>query len=199
MASIPIHPSTAINDRDHGALVKVIAAFCAAMYLLALVARLQIRWPWRSLFGNDDIVAAVATVKFDDAEKWKVLLTIAKAFAVVQMIVVLSGVSKGFGKFPEDLSSAAIDAIKKVRKALALTRPSFLATNCRLDRLRERHLVRSSPVPRQVSGGTPLQTSIRPTKTGASCNGSNDCARCLRSSVHDLGRNSNLQFGAVER
>lgn len=54
--------STAINDRDHGALVKVTAGFCTALSLLALVARLQIRWPWRNLFGKDDVVAVVASV-----------------------------------------------------------------------------------------------------------------------------------------
>lgn len=118
MATTPegLSTSTAINDRDHGALVKVTAGFCTALSLLALVARLQIRWPWRSLFGKDDIVAVVATVSLSWTCKVSPsLLILVQAFAITQMVVVVYGVSEGFGKNVEDLSSATIESVGKVQ------------------------------------------------------------------------------------
>lgn len=115
-----ISPSTAINDNDHGALVKVAAGFCAALMLLSLAARLQIRWPWRSLFGKDDSVAVTASVSEIDAATMAYGLTIEQASALAQMIVVFLAVAHGFGRTSDELSAAAIENTKKVRSL-----PSF--------------------------------------------------------------------------
>ncbi len=58
-----VHPSDAVNDRDHGKLVSVAVAFCTTLSLLLFCARLLARWPWRSLFGKDDAVTAAASVR----------------------------------------------------------------------------------------------------------------------------------------
>lgn len=109
-----VSPSTAINDNDHGAVIRVTAAFCAAITLLALIARLQIRWPWRSLFGRDDILAVVATVRRRRSFENVLSLTRTKGLAVAQMGVVVYGVSEGFGKMSNDLTTGAVNAVKKV-------------------------------------------------------------------------------------
>lgn len=54
--------SNTINDRDHGAVVVVTAAFGTTCFLVFLLARLAIRWPLRSLSGIDDLVLVAATV-----------------------------------------------------------------------------------------------------------------------------------------
>lgn len=54
--------SNSVNDRDHGAVVVVTAAFGTTCFLVFFLARLAIRWPLRSLSGIDDLVLLVATV-----------------------------------------------------------------------------------------------------------------------------------------
>ena len=54
--------SNVVNDRDHGALARIAAAFCTMMTLLFFMERLLIRWPWHSLFRKDDFMALGATV-----------------------------------------------------------------------------------------------------------------------------------------
>lgn len=54
--------SHVVNDRQHGALLRISAAYCTTCTLPFLLARLRILWPWHSLFGKDDCVAVVATV-----------------------------------------------------------------------------------------------------------------------------------------
>lgn len=55
-------PSALVNEQDHGALATITGAFCLATSGVFLLARLWVRWPWRSLFGKDDLCTVVATV-----------------------------------------------------------------------------------------------------------------------------------------
>lgn len=57
-----VRPSTVVNSRDCGALVKIAALFSVTLCLLFYAARLLVRWPWRALFRYDDVVTSVATV-----------------------------------------------------------------------------------------------------------------------------------------
>ena len=54
--------SNVVNDRDHGALARIVAAFCTMITLVFFMAQLLVRWPWHSLFRKDDFVALGATV-----------------------------------------------------------------------------------------------------------------------------------------
>lgn len=55
-------PSTAVNDNDHGALVRVAAGICIPVMLCFLGMRVLLRWPWNALFGKDDVVIVIASV-----------------------------------------------------------------------------------------------------------------------------------------
>lgn len=57
--------STVVNSTHQGALIKIAAAFCLTCSLLFFCARLLLRWPWKTLFGLDDCVAAIATVSIE--------------------------------------------------------------------------------------------------------------------------------------
>ena len=55
--------STAVNDSNHGIIVTVVCWLCLVASLLFYIARLRIRWPLQSLFGQDDVACTVAMVR----------------------------------------------------------------------------------------------------------------------------------------
>ena len=58
-----VTPSSVVTNSDHGAVVKVTAAFCTSVSLVFLCTRLLIRWPWRELIGKDDLTICLASVR----------------------------------------------------------------------------------------------------------------------------------------
>lgn len=54
--------STAITDSNHGIVVTVVAWICFVASLLFFAARMRIRWPLKSLFGQDDAACTAAMV-----------------------------------------------------------------------------------------------------------------------------------------
>ena len=63
--------SNVVNSKDRAAVVRVATGFCMACLVIFYGARLVIRWPWRILFGKDDLAALIASVwtsSHDDLE-----------------------------------------------------------------------------------------------------------------------------------
>ena len=54
--------STAITDSNHGIVVTVVAWICFVASVLFFAARMRIRWPLKSLFGQDDAACTAAMV-----------------------------------------------------------------------------------------------------------------------------------------
>jgi len=55
--------STVVNDTNHGAILTVVVALCICCSFIFLSVRLLIRRPWKALFGKDDALVAVSTVR----------------------------------------------------------------------------------------------------------------------------------------
>jgi hypothetical protein len=60
-----VHPSTVVNERNHGAIVTIAAALCLTCSLIFFIARYIVRWPWRQLVGKDDVAAGASQVSFE--------------------------------------------------------------------------------------------------------------------------------------
>lgn len=54
--------STAVNDTDRGTIIQIVGWLCLVASILFYAARLRIRWPLKSLFGQDDAVCTAAMV-----------------------------------------------------------------------------------------------------------------------------------------
>lgn len=107
--------STAVNANDRGLEVVVVALICLTFSILFLLTRLYIRWPWGSLLGRDDVLAAIAFVGYlsvplahEDAE-------ILQIVSIAQTGVVLRARSEGLGRKIEKLESSAVIGVDKVR------------------------------------------------------------------------------------
>lgn len=88
--------SNVVNDRFHGALARIAAAFCAMMTLLFFMARLSIRWPWHSLFRKDDFMALGATVNVSSyASRARSSLKTSQLLSIAQIFVTISAVDAG--------------------------------------------------------------------------------------------------------
>ncbi|KAK5724370.1 hypothetical protein LTR15_004415 [Elasticomyces elasticus] len=88
--------STAVNDKDQGALLTVALAFCTSCSFVFLIVRLIIRQPLSVLFGRDDAAAAFATL-----------------IGLVQSMVTLHAVSRGLGRRDEDLLEGEITEVNQ--------------------------------------------------------------------------------------
>lgn len=56
-------PSNIVNGQDQGALTTIAAALDLTTTGIFICIRLLIRWPWQSLFGDDDAAVLVASVR----------------------------------------------------------------------------------------------------------------------------------------
>lgn len=112
--------SHVVNDRQHGALLRIAAAYCTTCTLLFLLARLWIRWPWHSLFGKDDVVAVVATVcQFplltgSNTTETENRSSVGQLISIIQVIVTVAAVYAGLGRMQADMSSATFSRAASV-------------------------------------------------------------------------------------
>ncbi|KAK5728130.1 hypothetical protein LTR17_012138 [Elasticomyces elasticus] len=90
--------STAVNDKDQGALLTVALAFCTSCSFVFLIVRIIIRQPLSIFFGRDDAAATLATV------------------GLVQSMVTLHAVSRGLGKRDEDLLEGEIIRVNQASR-----------------------------------------------------------------------------------
>lgn len=90
--------SHAVTADNHGKVVTVVLLLCLVASVLFTSVRIQIRWPWSTLFGRDDYLAVAAA-----------------AVTMIQSGLVLSAIDKGFGQKQSMLDDEQIETIEKVR------------------------------------------------------------------------------------
>lgn len=61
-AAPQLEMSTAVNDTDRGTIVQIVGWLCLVASVLFYGARLRIRWPLKSLFGQDDAACTAGMV-----------------------------------------------------------------------------------------------------------------------------------------
>lgn len=118
-AAPQLEMSTTVNDSDRGTIIQIVCWLCLVMSILFYSARLRIRWPLRSLFGQDDAACSAASVSIfafpcGREHLADILLSCAKAFSVVQSAIVLLARYRGFGRRQDDLSEERVVFIQKV-------------------------------------------------------------------------------------
>ncbi|KAK4896489.1 hypothetical protein LTR27_005705 [Elasticomyces elasticus] len=89
--------STAVTDTNHAKIVTVAGWLCMVAGVLCTLARIQIRWPLRSLVGWDDALCFVATL-----------------VAVIQTTIVLRLAETGFGRTENELRQSQSQNVAKL-------------------------------------------------------------------------------------